>query len=178
MALTQAVKESIWVQGLLRDLGAVGHLDEMKEINVDNQGAIALARNTEFHASTKHIDIQYHFIREHIQNHIVTLSYCPSSTITADIFTKALPHPSFIKHCIGLGLLDHSAFLLQASQEINYDPTGLYSNPGHQEVDPDVSTGEGWYCESPALTLDFSPDTTPTLERQRCYKNIGTVTCS
>ena len=84
-ALTQAVKDSIWVQGLLRDLGAVGHLDEMKEINIDNQGAIALARNAEFHACTKHIDIQYHFIREHIQNHILTLSYCPSSPMTADI---------------------------------------------------------------------------------------------
>ena len=136
MALTQAVKQSICVQGLLRDLGAVGHLDEMKEINVDNKGAIALARNAEFHTRTKHIDIQYHFIREYIQNHIVTLSYCPSSTMTADIFTKALPHPSFIKHSIGLGLLDHSAFLVQASQEINYDPTGLYSSHGPQEADP------------------------------------------
>jgi len=64
MALTLAVKESIWLQGILGDLGARRHLDEMRHIKVDNQEAIALARNAEFHARTKHIDIQleYHFL--------------------------------------------------------------------------------------------------------------------
>ena len=61
MALTQAVKETIWLQGLQRDLGAQHHIEEMQNINVDNQGAIALASNAEFHAQTKNIDIQYHF---------------------------------------------------------------------------------------------------------------------
>jgi len=46
MALSQAVKESIWLQGILQDVGARRHLEEIRNINVDNQGAIALARNT------------------------------------------------------------------------------------------------------------------------------------
>ena len=62
MALTQGVKESIWLQAILRDLGALPHLDEIRNINVDNQGAMALARNAEYHSRTKHIDIQYYFI--------------------------------------------------------------------------------------------------------------------
>ena len=62
MALTQGVKESIWFQAILRDFGALQHLDEIRNINVDNQGAMALARNAEYHSRTKHIDIQYHFI--------------------------------------------------------------------------------------------------------------------
>ena len=57
MALTQAVKESLWLQGILRDLGGTGHLVEVEDIHVDNQVAIALAKNPEFHARTKHIDI-------------------------------------------------------------------------------------------------------------------------
>ena len=48
--------------------------------------------------------------------------------MTADIFTKALPYPSFIKHSIGLGLIDISAYLLQDAQANDYDPTGLYTS--------------------------------------------------
>ena len=44
MALTQAVKESIWLQAILDDLGARKHLEEIRTINIDNQGAIALAK--------------------------------------------------------------------------------------------------------------------------------------
>ena len=32
----------------------------------DNQGAIALTKNPEFHKHTKHIDIRYHFVREKV----------------------------------------------------------------------------------------------------------------
>ena len=135
MALTQAVKESIWLQGLLRDLGAKRNLEEMQNINVDNQVAIALARNAEFHARTKHIDIQYHFVREHLEKKTISLTYNPTTEMTADIFTKGLPHPSFTKHNIGLALLDLSAFLLDTGTNVN-----LYDDGGW-----DGSTGEGWY---------------------------------
>jgi len=89
MALTQGVKESILLRGLLRDLGAQRHLEEMQNINIDNQDAMALARNAEFHARTKHIDIQYHFVREHIEKKTISLTYCPTTDMTADIFIKA-----------------------------------------------------------------------------------------
>jgi len=62
VALTQAVKESLWQQVIKKDLGAKRHLEEMRNIYIDNQGALALARNPQFHARTKHIDIQYHFM--------------------------------------------------------------------------------------------------------------------
>ena len=170
MALTQGVKESIWFQALLRDLGAFRHLDEITNINIANQGAMALSRNAEYHSRTKHIDIQYHFIREHVGNRTISLHFCPTSNMTADIFTKALLYPSFIKHSIGLGLIDISAFLLQDTQALadDYDPTGLHASHDYQEMNSGETTGEGWYCESPALTLDFSPPTTPTPERRRC----------
>ena len=145
--------------GILQDVGARRHLEEIRNINVDNQGAIALARNAEFHARTKHIDIQYHFLREHVQIQTITLSYCPMSDMTADIFTKALPHPSFIKHSIDLGLIDHSAFLLQdtigdnhtTGYQDNATPEDRWEESATLEDTWEDSTGEGWSCESPAL---------------------------
>ena len=104
MALTQAVKKSIWLQGLSQDLGAQHQVEEMQNINVDNQDTIALARNPEFHARTKPIDIQYHFVREHLKKKTILLSYCPSANMTADIFTKTLAYPSSTQHNMGLGL--------------------------------------------------------------------------
>ena len=56
---------------------------------------------------------------------MITLNFCPMSNMTDDIFTKAIPYPPLIKHSIGLGLIDISAFLLQDSQANHCDPIGL-----------------------------------------------------
>ena len=104
MALTQGVKESIWLGELLRGLGAQKHGKEIRELQCDNQGAMALTRNPEYHARTKHIDIQYHFIRQHVESGAISLFYYPTHEMTADIFTKPLPRPQFEKHVLGLGL--------------------------------------------------------------------------
>jgi len=56
--------------------------------------------------------------------------------MTADIFTKALPEPVFVKHNLTLGLIDHSAFTLTVSRNLE-DNLG-YGIEG--------TTGEGWYC--------------------------------
>ena len=89
MALVQAAKENIWLQRLLKELGR--EAENAKTIYEDNQGAIALANNPEYHARTKHIDIQYHFVRECVENGDIKLEYCPTADMVADALTKALP---------------------------------------------------------------------------------------
>ena len=63
--MTQALKEAIWLTALLKELKKEG--SETMVINVDNQGSMHLAKNLEYHARTKHIDIQHHFIQEAIK---------------------------------------------------------------------------------------------------------------
>ena len=154
MALTQAVKESLWLQAILQDLGATNHQAEMKNIYIDDQGSIALVKNPQFHACTKHIDIQYHFVREHVEKESIRLTYCATGEMTADIFTKPLPQPSFTKHTLSLGLIDYSVFALQETTS----PTA-YKYPNSQEEitysqnTHERSPSEGWYCWSPVLSL-------------------------
>ena len=61
----------------------------------DNQGAIALAKNPQFHGRTKHIDIAHHFVREKVVDSSVDLRYIPTEKQVADGLTKALPRDRF-----------------------------------------------------------------------------------
>ena len=88
MALLQATKESLWIQRLLDKLGRTAENPNI--IYTDNQGAIALAHNPEHHARTKHVDIQYHFVRNCVEDGTTRLEYCPTEDMVADGLTKAL----------------------------------------------------------------------------------------
>src|SRR6266404_452015 len=60
VAATHGMKEAIWLQNLLAE--AFQPFDDVTTLFSDNQLAITLARDHQFHACTKHIDIRYHFI--------------------------------------------------------------------------------------------------------------------
>jgi hypothetical protein len=57
----------------------------------NNQAALRLATADNYHACTKHIDTCYHFIHQTVEDGSITLIYCPTDDMTADILTKALP---------------------------------------------------------------------------------------
>ena len=104
MAMTQAAKGILWLRVLLDELGAFNHITQMSKLNGDNQGALALARNPEYHAQTKHIDIQHHFVRELVTAEKIYLEYCPTSEMIADITTKGLQCTTHEKHTHAMGL--------------------------------------------------------------------------
>jgi hypothetical protein len=100
IATTAATKEAIYLRRLLEDLGH--QQTGPTPLYEDNQSCIALARNPVHHQRTKHIDIQYHFIREKIESGVVDLTYIPTAQQIADIFTKALPGVKFSGFCKSL----------------------------------------------------------------------------
>ena len=69
--------------------------DEPTEIRVDSKAAIDLAKNPVYHEKSKHIDMRYHSIREHIKRGEVSVVKVTSKEQAADILTKALPKASF-----------------------------------------------------------------------------------
>ncbi|XP_036347934.1 secreted RxLR effector protein 161-like [Rhagoletis pomonella] len=93
IAASNAAKEAVYLQRLLNEIGF--SKDQPIILHIDNQGAQKLATNPVYHNRTKHIDVRYHHIRELVNDKMITLSYCPTDEMTADIFTKNLPG---IKH--------------------------------------------------------------------------------
>ena len=61
MAMIEALKEAIWLRGLLSELGL---RQSMTTVHCDCQSAIHLTKNQMYHGRTKHINVKYHFIRE------------------------------------------------------------------------------------------------------------------
>ncbi|GKD71747.1 retrovirus-related pol polyprotein from transposon TNT 1-94, partial [Tanacetum coccineum] len=103
MALTEAVKESIWLKGLLIELGV--NLRSVV-VNCDNQSAIHLSRNAMFHERTKHINVRYHFIREIVESKEIEVAKIGTKDNAADAFTKVVPGLKF-KYCmkiLGVGI--------------------------------------------------------------------------
>ena len=85
IALSSATQEVVWLQQLLTDIG----VDCTKPVTVweDNQAAIGLTRNPIEHKRTKHIDIKYHFVREHVMIGSLFVKYCNTKEMLADILT-------------------------------------------------------------------------------------------
>ena len=64
-AMANATAEVIWVQSILKELGV--KQDRVPTLWCDNLGAIYMSSNSVFHARTKHIEIDYHFVRESLK---------------------------------------------------------------------------------------------------------------
>ncbi|GKE00686.1 retrotransposon protein, putative, ty1-copia subclass, partial [Tanacetum coccineum] len=101
MALTEAVKEAIWLRGLLEELGV--ELNTVT-VNCDNQDAIHLSRNYVFHERTKHMNVRYHFIREVLEVNtfkVFKVLKVDTKHNAADALTKVVRGLK-LQHCLEL----------------------------------------------------------------------------
>ncbi|GJQ90869.1 hypothetical protein Tco_0002008 [Tanacetum coccineum] len=79
---------------------------EYVPIFCDNTSAIAISNNLVLHSRTKHIDIRYHFIIDHILKGDIELHFVSTKLQLADIFTKPIAEPSFTRLVAELGMLN------------------------------------------------------------------------
>ena len=71
----------------------------------NNSSAISISKNPVQHSCTKHIDIRYHFLRDHVDQGNIELAFVPTDAQLADFFTKTLGNDRFIllRHQLGIG---------------------------------------------------------------------------
>ncbi|KAK0588475.1 hypothetical protein LWI29_001474 [Acer saccharum] len=98
IAVTEAIKEAIWLQGLLGEINLFGG---KAVIYTDSQSALYLVKNPVFHERTNHIEVKYHFIRDQVSNGIVQVKKVSTDDNPADMGTKIVSYSKF-KHCLNL----------------------------------------------------------------------------
>ncbi|KAH9684683.1 DNA (cytosine-5)-methyltransferase [Citrus sinensis] len=91
IALTEVVKEAIWLRGLVSELR---FKQEVVIVGCDSLSAIQLSKNPKYHVRTKHIDVRMHFIRDEISKEVVNVVKVPSEVNPADMLTKPSPSVS------------------------------------------------------------------------------------
>jgi hypothetical protein len=84
----------LWMRQTLRDYG---YKLSKVPLLCDNESAIRMVDNPVKHSCTKHIDIRYHFLRDHQQRGDIEIAYVSTKEQLADIFTKPLDEKTFSK---------------------------------------------------------------------------------
>jgi hypothetical protein len=99
---THTAKEAIWLCQLLSDIHPSA--PTCIPLHCNNQAAIKLATNNNYHTRTKHIDVCYCFICQTVKQGAITLAYCPTKDMVANVLTKALPCWKVVAHALALGI--------------------------------------------------------------------------
>jgi len=101
MAAAYAVKEALWLRKLAADL----QLDTATTVIYgDNQAAIKLLKNPISSLRSKHIDVIYHFAREHLISKEIEFVYISTDVMIADVLTKAVPKAKHLICMKGMGM--------------------------------------------------------------------------
>ncbi|KAH9672650.1 hypothetical protein KPL70_017818 [Citrus sinensis] len=92
-AAAEALKEAIWLKGMITELGAK---QESVTVYSHSQSAIHLSKNRSHHEKTKHIDVKLHFVRLEVSRGAVKLLKIHTEENPADMVTKVVPTAKFI----------------------------------------------------------------------------------
>ena len=88
ITLTEGMKQLIWLQRSLQDLGF--DQPQPTSIHSDNLSTITLSHDTTYHARTKHINVAYHFIHKKVASNKAAPTYVRLKENPADLMTKGL----------------------------------------------------------------------------------------
>nr|AOG75317.1 RNaseH [Mirabilis jalapa]AOW44034.1 RNaseH [Mirabilis jalapa]AOW44038.1 RNaseH [Mirabilis jalapa] len=101
-AMASAVAEVIWLRQLLQELHVP--IPGASLVYCDNISAVYMSHNPVQHQRTKHIEIDLHFVRDHVALGRIRVLHVPTTHQFADVFTKGLPTTLFLEFCSSLGI--------------------------------------------------------------------------
>ena len=84
------MNDIMWIHKLLDKLSFFYSYQQPTPLHCNNQGAIQLTKNSQFHARTKHINVHFHFVHQAANLDHIQVKYVPTDEMVADIFTKSL----------------------------------------------------------------------------------------
>jgi len=96
MSACAATQEAMWLRMVLTELGGI--VNRPITLFEDNQACIHLSQNPNDHQRSKHIDRQYHYVREQVIAGTISLSKIPTQGNCSDLLTKPLHKGPFETH--------------------------------------------------------------------------------
>ncbi|KAI5354358.1 hypothetical protein L3X38_007253 [Prunus dulcis] len=111
-ALANTTADLAWIRQVLKDLKL--YLPDPPIAYCDSLSALALSSNPVYHSRIKHLDIDFHFVRERVQKKDLLVQYVSTDEQLADVFTKGLHGPIFSQHCAHLSV---QVFMLKRAAE-------------------------------------------------------------
>jgi hypothetical protein len=103
-SLANTTAKLMWLQTLLKELRVTHH--PVARLWCDNLGATYLLANHVFHARTKHIEVDFHFVRERVARRLLDIRPISSKDQLADGLTKPLGKGLFMQFGNNLNVLD------------------------------------------------------------------------
>jgi hypothetical protein len=107
--VANAVAELAWIQSLLSELGVTSPRQPV--LHCDNIGATYLTSNLLYHARTKHIEIDYHFVRDMVAKKLLDVCFISGKDQLADVLTKPLAAIQFVMLRSNLNVLPPTSSL-------------------------------------------------------------------
>jgi hypothetical protein len=104
IAGAHATKEAIWLKNLVSEIWKDQIKNSPITLYIDNQSAIAIAKNPEFHDRTKHIEVRHHFLRQQVDSKSIELKYLPTDKQVADVLTKGLAREKHERFTANMGV--------------------------------------------------------------------------
>lgn len=138
--MATTVAEITWIQFLLREIGLT--MNKKTLLLCDSMSALYMTKNSVFQVRTKHIELDFHFVREKVAQGSIFTRHVPSSRQIADVFTKPLSkyhfqncsnklgvHPMDIPNLRGV---DKIPSLMPKDQPTNYKSYLQSTKSSHQ----------------------------------------------
>ena len=104
MACSVAIQEAVWLGRFLKRLGVTTHVEDAVLLQSNSTSALAYAKDLKYHGKAKHIELQYHYIRDMVSQGGVILQYIFTSSMVADPLTKPIARDLFFSHAKSMGL--------------------------------------------------------------------------
>ena len=101
-AAAAAAREGAWLKILLEQLQYA--ILSVPILYMDNQSAIAIAKQVTSGKRTKHIDVRYHYLKHLVNNDLIKLEFVPTEDMCADALTKSLNKVKLAKFCSDMGM--------------------------------------------------------------------------